>query len=84
MSCRVLGRGVEDAVLAELASKCLAAGKKALIGRFIPSGRNEMVRDHYAKLGFEEEGDAWTLDLARFEPRKVHMGVIHSGAERTE
>lgn len=84
MSCRVLGRGVEDAVLAELVANCLAAGKKTLIGRFVPSGKNEMVRDHYANLGFEAEGGVWMLDLAHFESREVHMGVIHSGAKRNE
>ena len=39
MSCRVLGRGVEDAVLAELVRQGASAGKKALIGRFILPAR---------------------------------------------
>jgi len=68
MSCRVLGRRVEEAVLAELADQALQAGKSALLGRFIPSGRNELVRDHYEKLGFSKiEGSddetCWRLDI---------------------
>ena len=84
MSCRVLGRGVEEAVLAELVSNCEAAGKKSLIGRFIPSGKNEMVRDHYSRLGFEDRNGVWRLDIADFEPRKVHMRIIRSANGRHE
>jgi len=68
MSCRVLGRRVEEAVLAELVDQASQAGKHALLGRFIPSGRNDLVCDHYEKLGFsrvEGSGDetCWRLDL---------------------
>ena len=78
MSCRVLGRGVEDAVLAELVRNGISAGKKALIGRFIPSGKNEMVRDHYQKLGFAGSDEHWRLDFSDFKPRKVQMRITHS------
>lgn len=71
MSCRVLGRCVEAAVLKHVADHARAAGKTALTGRFIPSGRNELVREHYHRLGFEEVGGMpdgqtfWRLRLDR-------------------
>ncbi len=43
MSCRVLGRRVEEAVLAHLAAAARAAGAGALIGRYVPSPKNKMV-----------------------------------------
>ncbi|MBH5369004.1 HAD-IIIC family phosphatase [Bradyrhizobium glycinis] len=52
MSCRVLGRCVEQAVLGELLLRARAAGIATLEGLYIPTERNEMVRDHYGKLGF--------------------------------
>ena len=52
MSCRVLGRRVEQAVLAEIVLQARAAGITTLEGIYRPTDRNEMVRDHYAKLGF--------------------------------
>lgn len=52
MSCRVLGRCVEQAVLAEILFRARAAGISTLEGLYIPTERNEMVREHYAKLGF--------------------------------
>ena len=54
MSCRVLGRQVEEAVLSELC-RC-ARDRKIdwLIGIFRRTNRNMIVSEHYCKLGFEE------------------------------
>jgi FkbH-like protein len=64
MSCRVLGRKVEAAVLAELVAQGRAAGVKRLLGRYLPTEKNQLVADHYAKLGFElletrPDGSTW-------------------------
>lgn len=74
MSCRVLKRRVEEAVLARLTGAAKAAGARRLIGRFIPSGRNDLVRDHFATLGFQPvDSDGpdtvWALDVAAYVPR---------------
>jgi FkbH-like protein len=53
MSCRVLGRGVEDTLVAELARIAEAAGCAEVRGRYRPTERNGMVADLYARLGFE-------------------------------
>jgi FkbH-like protein len=52
MSCRVLGRCVEEMVLREIAWHAERQGIRRLIGQYRPTDRNMMVRDHYAKLGF--------------------------------
>jgi FkbH-like protein len=68
MSCRVLGRRVENAVLRELLQRARELGVRRLVGRYIPTERNGMVRDHYEKLGFSllesEPGGAttWTME----------------------
>lgn len=73
MSCRVLGRGVEAAVLATLAGAAVQRGAAALIGEHRPSGRNSMVASHYDQLGFTPvkaptgagaEAHFWRLPLA--------------------
>jgi FkbH-like protein len=62
MSCRVLGRGVEGATLDVLVREVEKLGATALVGEYVPSEKNAMVREHYAKLGFSPEppweGDA--------------------------
>lgn len=82
MSCRVLGRGVERAVLNILAGAARDAGAVRLIGRFVPTGRNDPVRDHYPRLGFRTcttgDGDAVTyeLDLSDFQPLPVAIDMM--------
>ena len=75
MSCRVLGRGVEQAVLNEITRQAGEHGATELLGQYIPSGRNELVRDHYEKLGFEASGDAWRLNLEGYSPATVQMKI---------
>lgn len=73
MSCRVLGRRVEEAVLAVVVKAARAEGAKALRGRYIPTKKNGLVVDHFAKLNFEciskkDDGTTdWQLELARYE-----------------
>ena len=81
MSCRVLNRRVEEAVLDVLATSGRARGVTRLVGLYIPTDRNGMVRDHYARLGFEPAGtehgaDRWHLGLADYVPRKPPMRVV--------
>jgi FkbH-like protein len=54
MSCRVLGRKVEVMVLKEIVEAARSRGITELIGVYRPSGRNDMVSDHYRKLGFKQ------------------------------
>jgi len=52
MSCRVLGRRVENAILREILEEGSRRGIHRIIGTYRPTLRNKMVEDHYAKLGF--------------------------------
>jgi len=52
MSCRVLKRGVEQAVLHEIARSAKHMRTDYLVGEYIRTPRNGMVQDHYEKLGF--------------------------------
>ena len=64
MSCRVLGRKVEQMVLREILMEAREAGIETVIGVYRPSEKNAMVRDHYEKLGFarrDERRDGTTL-----------------------
>jgi FkbH-like protein len=52
MSCRVLGRQVEEATLGVLCQQALRRGATALVGEYLPTAKNAMVAGHYQKLGF--------------------------------
>jgi FkbH-like protein len=79
MSCRVLGRKVEDAALAHLVFAARQDQARYLVGRYIPSAKNVMVAGHYAKLGFSQVGEsadgstAWQLDTLAFRPPDLPM-----------
>jgi FkbH-like protein len=70
LSCRVIGRGVETAMLAELCHQASQAGCGRVVGRIVPTAKNVPARDLYRKAGFSgagEEADGstrWVLDPA--------------------
>ena len=81
MSCRVLGRQVEAATLAVVAQQACEIGAATLVGHYESTSKNDMVRDHYARLGFtsknEREGaSTWTLDLHHFVPAEGPIEII--------
>ena len=52
MSCRVLGRQVENATLTVVAALARNLGAERLLGEYLPTAKNGMVYNHYEKLGF--------------------------------
>jgi FkbH-like protein len=74
MSCRVLGRGVEDAVLQDIVTNAEAAGVKKLIGCYSPTAKNIIVKDHYRKLGFNQthnigNDEFWELNIKDYKKK---------------
>ena len=85
MSCRVLGRKVEHMVLREILEHARAAGIEKLSGSYRPTDRNNLVVDHYSKLGFtkiEEHASGvtrWELFVEGADPQSAPMKVISQG-----
>ncbi len=81
MSCRVLGRQVEPTTLNLVAAQAQRLGAARLIGEYVPTAKNAMVKDHYAKLGFTvtetdaNGGSRAVLDLAGFVPAPTFIDV---------
>ena len=68
MSCRVLGRKVEEAALQQLIRLGKKRGVKRLLGLYRPTERNIIVAEHYARLSFtasgkRDEAELWILSL---------------------
>src|SRR5580658_585760 len=81
MSCRVLGRQVEPTTLNLIAREAGKSGARRLIGEYIPTKKNAMVKDHYTKLGFTvletgaSGGSRAVLDLAGYTPAETFIHV---------
>ena len=56
MSCRVMDRGIEDALLAALERELAARGVTTVTAAFRPTGRNEPARTLFARLGYATAG----------------------------
>lgn len=71
MSCRVLKRGMENFTLNKLVSAAKARGYKKIIGEYLPTPKNEMVKEHYSNLGFTKidntETARFVLDVDKYE-----------------
>jgi len=52
LSCRVIGRTAERALVAAAGRWAVARGAIRLVGHYIPTERNSLVRDMYSELGF--------------------------------
>jgi FkbH-like protein len=58
LSCRVIGRKVEDALLAYIKDQARTAGAKALTGEFIPTKKNAPAKDFYRTRDFSKTSEA--------------------------
>jgi FkbH-like protein len=57
MSCRVLGRQMEQFMAACLLSAAKREGAAEVVGQYVPSERNSLVADLYPRLGFEASAE---------------------------
>ncbi|MFX1511638.1 MAG: HAD-IIIC family phosphatase [Promethearchaeota archaeon] len=75
LSCRVLGRGIEQAFLATVASYASTHGASKIIGEYFPTKKNKQTETFYLKTGFDlaeksEKHTSWFLEIPEqlFEP----------------
>ena len=81
MSCRVLGRRVEEALLQYLVQRARLRGITEIIGRYIPTVKNGLVRDHFSRLGFIQTGaqngeTTWQLAVNSYDEKDLPMEVV--------
>ena len=62
MSCRVLKRDMEFAMMDELVQRAQSLGIRKIVGYYYPTAKNAMVKDFYSLQGFykcseDEEGN---------------------------
>jgi FkbH-like protein len=77
LSCRVIGRGIETALLACIAGRAAHMGIRWLIGEYVESKKNAPCKSFYPQHGFERESSSsgvtsefYRLDLRERIPGK--------------
>jgi len=75
MSCRVLKRGMEHFALNTIATFASGKGYSFLKGEYIQTAKNEMVKDHYAQLGFQQIENYWVLNVINYEHKECFIAA---------
>ena len=82
LSCRVLGRQVEQAILAYVADDAKKVSQKKLIAEFIPTKKNNPAKDFYQNMGFQElkndDKSFWELELKKAPKFPKYIKIIES------
>lgn len=82
MSCRVLKRDMELAMLDCLVKSAKKRGIRCLNGIYIPTAKNKMVKDFYGALGFanvcvNSEGvSIWELDIQNYADKNTVIDIM--------
>jgi len=79
MSCRVLARGVEEYLMNYVVQQAYENDLDLIIGTYIPTAKNAMVKDFFAKFGFEKVEESpdgiahWQLRVFDYQPRRTYI-----------
>lgn len=79
MSCRVLKRSMENFILNTVVQFALQNGYKELVGEYIPTHKNQMVKELYTNMGFERgsQENIYTLKLHSYALRETYVTKIN-------
>ena len=81
MSCRVLKRDMEYAMMDTLIQKCKKRGIKTVYGYYYPTAKNKMVKEFYSLHGFEkikedeQENTTWKIEVKDYIPKNKVIEV---------
>ena len=81
LSCRVLGRKVEETLLAYIVDQARKEGAKTIVGEFIPTKKNAPAKDFYKNHGFRqllgsESTENWEMSLQDVYPYPQFIKVV--------
>tara|TARA_A100001388_G_C28771294_1_gene504035 strand:- start:1622 stop:3478 length:1857 start_codon:yes stop_codon:yes gene_type:complete len=80
MSCRVLKREIEKETLNHIMKICSKNKIKKIVGKYLPTKKNIIVKNHYPDLGFtneiQHEGyTSWNIDVEQYKAFKTTIKV---------
>ena len=73
ISCRVLKRGVEEFIFNKVAKLVANEGCNKIIGEYLPTPKNTLVKCIFKEFGFTKDEDKWVLDVKDYQERKTFI-----------
>ena len=77
LSCRVIGRGVEEGILDYIINEARKNNVKRIIGNFIPTKKNKPSESFLANFGFEKVNDHWIYSLEKHSKKPSHLVLLN-------
>ncbi|MGB9696382.1 MAG: HAD-IIIC family phosphatase [Ignavibacteria bacterium] len=73
MSCRVLNRTFEEFILNHIVNVAKNKGAREIIGEYLPTRKNSIVKDFYKNLGFLQKDNLWVLEVENYHKKKTFI-----------
>jgi FkbH-like protein len=75
LSCRVFSRNVEDALVTLVLHAARDRGARTVVGRFVPTAKNQKFADFYRNLGFRADAGCFRHELSKLPelPRWIRV-----------
>ena len=73
MSCRVLKRGVEEFIMNAIISYAKNRKVNRLVGEYIPTAKNGLMKDILQNMGFTQSDAQWILEVENYVPLKTYV-----------
>ena len=77
LSCRVIGRGVEEGILDYIINEARKNNVKRIIGNFIPTKKNKPSESFLSNFGFEKVNDYWIYSLEKHSKKPSHLLLVN-------
>lgn len=72
MSCRVLKRGMEEFIVNQLIRTAAENGFATVLGEYIPTPKNAMVKEIYPAMGFTKTGEGkYRIEVSDYQQKKT-------------
>ena len=88
MSCRVMSRAVENAIMEDVVRRLEEKSARRIIGRYVPTAKNAPVKDLYERLRFhalpavgEDKLYEYRLDGQPYAARTPHIRCVDQTAQ---
>ena len=75
LSCRIMGRGVEEIMMNQIIEKAKSSGIKRIKGEFIPTTKNKPAQNFYENSGFKKKDKFWVFNLNNTIKKPEHITV---------
>ena len=75
LSCRVMGRGVEEAILGQIIERAKMNGIKTVKAQYIKTKKNKPAENFLSDFGFVQDGGIWIFETKKPFKKLEHLVI---------